>query len=62
MFHSVYGEAKEGKVSVETIDNAVRNILRIKFRMGLFENPYVDTRRNHNVYADAHLKLQDRLL
>ena len=32
----------EGKVSMETIDTAVRNILRIKVRLGLFENPYVD--------------------
>ena len=32
----------EGKVSMETIDTAVRNILRIKIRLGLFENPYVD--------------------
>jgi Beta-glucosidase-related glycosidases len=32
----------EGKVKEETIDNAVRNILRVKFRLGLFENPYVD--------------------
>lgn len=31
-----------GKVSVETIDRAVRRVLRIKFRRGLFENPYVD--------------------
>ena len=35
----------EGKVSMETIDNAVRNILRIKIRLGLFENPYVDESR-----------------
>lgn len=47
---------KEGKVSVETIDNAVRNILRIKFRMGLFENPYVDSKKESVLYADAHLK------
>lgn len=33
---------KEGKVSEKDIDNAVRNILRIKFRLGLFEHPYVD--------------------
>lgn len=32
----------EGKVSMETVDNAVRNVLRIKFRLGLFENPYID--------------------
>jgi beta-glucosidase len=32
---------KEGKVSQATIDEAVRRILRIKFRLGLFEHPYV---------------------
>ena len=33
---------KEGKVSQAVIDEAVRRILRIKFRLGLFEHPYVD--------------------
>ena len=32
----------EGKVPVELIDRAVRRILALKFRLGLFENPYVD--------------------
>lgn len=32
----------EGKVSEERIDEAVSNILRIKYRLGLFEDPYVD--------------------
>jgi beta-glucosidase len=32
----------EGKASIEAIDNAVRNILTQKFRLGLFENPYVE--------------------
>lgn len=38
------GEAliKSGKVSMKTIDDAVRNILRVKFRLGLFQNPFVD--------------------
>lgn len=31
----------EGLISIETLDKAVANILRLKFRMGLFENPYV---------------------
>ena len=35
----------EGKVKMETIDNAVRNILRIKIRLGLFEHPYVNEAR-----------------
>jgi beta-glucosidase len=47
---------KEGKVSMKTIDDAVRNILRIKFRMGLFENPYVDTKKASVLYAADHLK------
>lgn len=34
---------KEGKVSENFINDAVRRILRIKFKLGLFNNPYVDT-------------------
>lgn len=30
----------EGKVSVETLDNAVRRILEMKFILGLFDDPY----------------------
>lgn len=33
---------KEGRVTTAQIDNAVRRILEAKFRLGLFENPYVD--------------------
>ena len=32
----------EGKASLEKIDNAVRNILTQKYRLGLFESPYVE--------------------
>lgn len=38
----MYENVKEGKVSVETIDRSVRRILKIKYLLGLFENPYVD--------------------
>jgi len=31
----------EGRLPIDLIDKAVANILRIKFRLGLFENPYV---------------------
>ncbi len=31
-----------GKVSIETVNEAVRRILRIKFKLGLFENPYIN--------------------
>jgi beta-glucosidase len=35
----------EGKVSIKTIDRSVRRILRIKYLLGLFDNPYVDPDR-----------------
>ena len=39
-----YGErlVAQGRISERRIDDAVRRILRVKFRAGLFENPYVD--------------------
>ena len=40
---------------METIDNAVRNILRLKFRLGLFDNPYVVTPQTVK-YAEKHLQ------
>ncbi len=33
---------KTGKVSLKSIDACVARVLRIKFRLGLFDNPYVD--------------------
>ena len=47
---------KEGKVKEATIDDAVRNILRIKYRLGLFDNPYVDEKKASVMYAPAHLE------
>jgi beta-glucosidase len=36
---------KQNKLSTTTIDEAVRRILRIKFRLGLFDRPYTDEAR-----------------
>lgn len=47
---------EEGKVSMRVIDDAVRNILRLKFRMGLFDDPYVDVSGEEVAYAPAHLE------
>ena len=48
---------KEGKVSEKEIDRAVRNILKFKFELGLFENPYVDETASAKVdYAPEHLE------
>lgn len=40
---------RAGKVRQETIDQAVRRVLRIKFRLGLFERPYADEAREQAV-------------
>ena len=50
-----------GSVKESVIDEAVRNILRIKFLLGLFEHPYVDVERGEAVqYAEAHLEAARR--
>ncbi len=47
---------KSGDVKVSAIDNAVRNILRVKILLGLFENPYIDEDAAAAVqYAPEHL-------
>ena len=33
---------KEGKVSEKTLDESVRRVLRLKFELGLFDEPFVD--------------------
>ncbi|MCK4966871.1 glycoside hydrolase family 3 C-terminal domain-containing protein, partial [bacterium] len=36
---------REGNVSMELLDRAVGRVLKIKFMLGLFENPFVDVER-----------------
>ncbi len=36
------GLVESGELKESVIDESVRNILRLKFRLGLFENPYVE--------------------
>ena len=38
-----------GKMKEETIDRAVARILRVKFMLGLFDNPYVDPKLSRSV-------------
>src|SRR5213080_157187 len=33
---------KEGKVSMKTLDDRVRDVLRVKFLLGIFDHPYVE--------------------
>jgi len=50
--------AKRGEVSAEAIDTSVRNVLRVKFMLGLFENPGADPAAAARVAnCPAHRKL-----
>jgi beta-glucosidase len=59
MFDAAYSgipdAVKNGEVSIETIDDAVRRVLTAKAKLGLFENPYIDVERSKQVLNDpAH--------
>jgi beta-glucosidase len=50
MVSTLYGQhaadlVKAGRLSMATVDEAVRRILRVKMRLGLFEHPYADEKR-----------------
>lgn len=52
---------ESGMIDQSAIDNAVRRILRAKFELGLFENPYVDPEQakiwnNHSLHRILALK------
>ncbi|MBQ1601358.1 MAG: glycoside hydrolase family 3 C-terminal domain-containing protein [Ruminococcus sp.] len=52
---------KTGAVKESAIDDAVRNILRVKVQLGLFEHPYVDVEKGAAVqYAPEHLAAAQR--
>jgi beta-glucosidase len=49
---------EEGRVPVALVDRAVRRVLELKFRLGLFEHPYVDVERAvETVHSPAHQEL-----
>lgn len=53
---------ERGLVTEADIDQAVARVLAMKFRMGLFDNPYVDAARAERVCADAaHRSLSRRV-
>ncbi len=50
---------QEGIVSLKVVNEAVRRVLRIKFMLGLFENPYRTTpaRENEVILQPEHIQL-----
>ena len=59
-FSKLVDAVKQGKVSEEAINTAVKRVLRLKFEMGLFERPYVNAKTAqkevHNEAAIATAK------
>ena len=41
---------EEGKVDMKLVDESVRRVLRVKFRLGLFEQPYVEEKPESEMY------------
>jgi beta-glucosidase len=50
--HVLAGAVRNGRVSEERIDVSVRRHLSAKFRLGLFENPYVDVEKVRTVFLN----------
>lgn len=56
-YYNKHGEQllKDKKITMATIDESVRNVLRIKFRLGLFDNPYAsEDREKAEVFKRAN--------
>ncbi len=49
---------KENKISIESLNNSVRRVLRIKFRLGLFDYPfkYCNTEREASTILNERIK------
>ena len=43
---------ESGEVKMETLDEAVRRVLRLKFRLGLFDEPYTKLSESSVIYSD----------
>lgn len=46
----------DGKVPIERIDKSVRRLLKMKFRLGLFENPYIDVENALKTVGNSKFK------
>ncbi len=55
------GLVKDGKLTVAQLDEAVRKVLAVKVRLGLFEHPYADEARVAQVLAAPEHRQEARL-
>lgn len=53
---------EEGKMKMSVLDTACRRVLRMKFLLGLFENPYTDENRAESVLrCPEHLAVAEKI-
>ncbi|XMO88116.1 beta-glucosidase BglX [Algibacter sp. AS12] len=51
---------EEKKITLAQLDDAVKRVLRVKFKLGLFKDPYKycnEEREKNNVFTEAHLAI-----
>ena len=57
-YQTLEEQVEKGLVGIETIDRAVRRILRAKFALGIFDAPYGDAKQvEQTVHCAAHVAL-----
>jgi beta-glucosidase len=49
-YEDLQEEIEAGRLSQEVVDTAVRRVLSLKFKLGLFENPYVDAENAGKIF------------
>jgi beta-glucosidase len=52
---------KEGKITEARLDSSVRRLLRIKFQLGLFDNPFVDVANAEKIVGNPEFKAAGEL-
>ncbi len=61
VYHTLLQQVNEGKVPISEVDQAAGRVLAGKFRLGLFENPYVDPDYAESITNSAeHQKLAEK--
>ena len=58
MYSTLEKAIEEGLVSEEKLNDAVRRVLTLKFKMGLFDNPYVETKPSQNKEQAEKINLE----
>lgn len=57
-FATLTKSVEDGKITMAVLDSAVSHVLRLKFEMGLFEHPYVDSRKaGREVRTNEHISV-----